>query len=76
MIKVKQVNDVKVLPEGKRKVEVNLFADTKTEVTDFITGADVEGLLDTDEIDFGSFVMTASAEYAYMQSSGQWKWGV
>ena len=75
MIKLKGVNNVKILPDGTRKVDANLFADTKTEVTNSITGADVDGLLSTDKIDFGSFVMTASAEYAYMQSSGEWKWG-
>jgi len=75
MIKLKGINNVKVLPDGTRKVDVNLFADTKTEVTNSITGADVDGLLSTDKIDFGSFVNTASAEYAYMQSSGEWKWG-
>ena len=75
MIKLKSINTMKVLPDGTRKVDANLFADTKTEVTDSITGADVDGLLSTDIIDFGSFVSTASAEFAYMQSSGQWKWG-
>ena len=75
MIKLKSVNNAKILPDGTRKVDANLFADTKTEVTNSITGADVDGLLSTDKIDFGSFVMTASAEYAYMQSSGEWKWG-
>ena len=75
MIKLKSITNVKVLPDGTRKVDANLFADTKTEVTNNITGADVDGLLSTDKIDFGSFVMTASAEYAYMQSSGEWKWG-
>ena len=75
MLKLKSINNLKVLPDGHRKVEVSLYADTKTEVTNTLTGADIEGLLDTDELDTGSFVLTASFEPAYLQSSGQWKWG-
>lgn len=74
MIKLKEINQTRYV-DGKKMVDANLFADTKNEVTDDLTGEDIDGLEDDAIIDMGSFVMTASAEYAYMQSNGEWKWG-
>lgn len=74
MIKLKEINQTRYV-DGKKMVDASLFADTKNEVTDDLTGEDIDGLEDDAIIDFGSFVNTASAEYAYMQSNGKWKWG-
>lgn len=74
MIKLKEINQTRYVG-GRKMVDASLFADTKNEVTDNLTGEDVEGIEDDAIIDMGSFVMTASAEYAYMQSNGKWKWG-
>lgn len=74
MIKLKEINQTRYV-DGKKMVDASLFADTKNEVTDDLTGEDIDGLEDDVIIDMGSFVMTASAEYAYMQSNGKWKWG-
>lgn len=74
MIKLKEINQTRYV-DGKKMVDASLFADTKNEVTDNLTGEDIDGLEDDAIIDMGSFVMTASAEYAYMQSNDKWKWG-
>lgn len=74
MIKLKTINEVKQKSDGKY-VECVLFADTKSEVTDLITGADVEGLEDNVKIDTGSMVITAEFDVAQLNSLHSWKWG-
>jgi len=54
-----------------KTVEAELFSDTKGEVT---SQAEIEGLPKDYTIAFGSSVMTASAEVAFMKSDGTWKW--
>ena len=53
---------------------VSLFADTKTEVTNSITGADVVGMDDSFDIDAGSIVRTANFVVGTLNSSHEWKW--
>lgn len=53
---------------------VSLFADTKSEVTNSITGADVVGMDDEVDIDSGSIVRTAAFDIASLNSSHQWVW--
>lgn len=60
---------------GKKLVKCSLFADTKTEVTDNITGADVERLEDNCDLDVGTFVYTAKFEVANLNSNHKWVWG-
>lgn len=60
---------------GKKLVKCSLFADTKTEVTDNITGADVERLEDNCDLDVGTFVYTAKFEVANLDSNHKWVWG-
>lgn len=56
--------------DGTHKVE--LFSDTKEEVTDTPTG--VIGMPDGTKIAFGSSVLTANGKLAFMKSNGQWSW--
>ena len=58
--------------QDKKEAKYNFFADTKTEVTDAMTGA--VGLLPGLSIAQGSTVVTASAEFAFMKSDGSWNW--
>lgn len=61
--------------DGSAKAQmVSLFADTKVEVTNSITGADVVGMEDDMDIDAGSIVRTASFDIASMNSSHTWIW--
>ena len=60
---------------GKKLVKCSLFADTKTEVTDNITGADVERLEDNCDLDVGTFLYTAKFEVANLDSNHKWIWG-
>lgn len=60
---------------GKKLVKCSLFADTKNEVTDNITGADVERLEDNCDLDVGTFVYTAKFEVANLDSNHKWVWG-
>jgi len=53
---------------------VSLFADTKAEVEDTITGEDVEGMLDDVDVDTGSIVRTASFDIGTLNSSHVWVW--
>ncbi|MBR4377365.1 MAG: hypothetical protein IKP50_00545 [Bacilli bacterium] len=50
---------------------VSLFADTKAEVE---AGGEIVGLPQNAGIEFGSKVITADGQLAYMQSDGNWKW--
>lgn len=56
------------------KKMVSLYADTKSEVTDSITGADVIGMEDDVDLDAGSIVRTASFDVACLNSSHTWIW--
>ena len=53
---------------------VSLFADTKAEVTDSITGADVTGMDSNFDIDSGSIVRTAGFDIGTLNSSHEWVW--
>lgn len=53
---------------------VSLFADTRLEVTNSITGADVVGMEDDYDIDAGSIVRTANFDIGSLNSSHEWKW--
>ena len=74
MLKLKNVISERV-ESGTKYVEALLYADTKSEVTNSITGSDVEGLANDVELDTGSMVLTAAFEPAQKNSSGQWIWG-
>ena len=56
----------------QRKQSIPFFADTKTEVTDDMTGA--VGLLDGFSIQQGSTVITAEGDFAFRKSDGTWNW--
>lgn len=60
---------------GKKMVKCSLFADTKTEVKDNMTGADVERLEDNCDLDVGTFLYTAKFEVANLNSNHEWVWG-
>ena len=55
-----------------QEAKYSFFADTKSEVTDVMTGA--VGMLPGLSIAQGSTVITASAEFAFMKSDGSWNW--
>lgn len=74
MIKLKSITEVKQKSDGKY-VACVLFSDTKQEVSNSITGADVEGLEDDVKIDTSSMVITASFEVAQLNSNHEWIWG-
>lgn len=78
MIMVDPHSQTKIIYQDKdfnAAVCVSLIADTQAEVTDGITGADVEGLSDTDIIGFGSTVFTNDVHYAKRNSdNATWSW--
>lgn len=53
------------------KADVTLFADTKADVTDEMV---VIGLPEGIEPAFGSSVITANGEVAFLKSDGTWNW--
>lgn len=59
---------------GTRAQMVSLYADTKVEVTDSITGEDVEGMWDDIDLDAGSIVRTAGFDVGCLNSSHTWVW--
>lgn len=63
-------DSIKDMGDGTFRVE--LFADTKTEVTDTPTG--VAGMPDGTKIAMESTVLTANGEVAFMKSTGEWNW--
>lgn len=69
MIRVKSVS----LKEGN-KVIAALYADTREEVTDHITGASIYGLEDVVELEASSTVLTADMDFAQYDSKGVWHW--
>lgn len=67
MIKVKKI----IKTEEPNVYEVELFADTKSEV---VPGATIIGLPEGAVLDIGSSVMATNGDIAFMQSNGDWKW--
>ena len=69
MIKVKSIS----LNPSTMKAEAVLFSDTKAEV-ESTEVSEIQGFPANYELDFGSSVMTASGELAYMKSDNNWNW--
>ena len=69
MIKVKTI----LLDPKTKTAEVSLFADTKGEVGG-ASVEDIEGFPKDQTIGFGSMVMSAAGEFAFMKSDGSWTW--
>lgn len=67
-----KVQDIKVDANGI--ATVSLFADTKGEVPDDMTGVEVVGFPKGVTIGFGSDVMTAKGEIAFRKSDETWEW--
>ena len=63
------VQEIKTNEQTKKAV-ISAFADTKDEVA---SGTFV-GLPEGYGIDFGSSVLTANGEIAFMKSDGTWNW--
>ena len=68
MIKVK--GNISLNPSTK-EADVSLFADTKAEVT---SDAEIPDIPAGYTIAMGSSVVTASGDFAYMKSTGDWNW--
>ena len=65
-----KVTDIR-LNANKKTAQVSLFADTKSEVTgDF----EVDGLPEGYDLEFGSSILTASGELAFVKSDGTITW--
>lgn len=76
MIKLKEITSSEVDENsGVETVVATLYADTKAEVSDSITGFDVDGLPDECEIGTMSMVITADFQPAQLNSSHHWVWG-
>ena len=65
-----KVTSIKLSPDTKKAL-VTLFSDTKAEIT---SGMTVEGLPAEYDIDFGSSVITASGDVAFLKSDDTWSW--
>lgn len=74
MIKILNVLGESGGDSAQKAQMVSLYADTKSEVTNSITGTDVEGMKDDYDIDVGSIVRTASFDIATLNSSHTWVW--
>lgn len=75
MIKIKAgISGERINDDGTKLITTTLFADTKSEVTDDITGEDVLGVEDDVDFDAGTLVITASGDSAFLNSSHQWNW--
>lgn len=70
MVKVTKIS----LNEQTKKATVDLFSDTKTEMTGISTN-DIIGFPTDYEMDFGSSVFTSSGELGFLKSDGTWNWG-
>lgn len=60
--------------ETERITSVKLVADTKEEVKDNLTGADVEGLNSDIIVGMGSKVLTADGYIGIVKSDNTWSW--
>ena len=68
MIKLKSADSYDHI---KKKVTAKLFCDTKSEIT---SGMTIVGMPEGYTLDFGSTVLTADAELAFLKSDGTWNW--
>ena len=68
MIKVMKITNTDT---DRSDYKVELFADTKSEVT---PNAKIIGLPEGTTIELGSSVITAAGEIAFMKSDGTWNW--
>ena len=75
MIKLLNITGESVGDNDKKLIRASLYADTKTELTDDITGEDVDGMEDDTDLDAGTLIRTASFEVGQLNSSHQWTWG-
>ena len=66
-----KLSEAKSYDHVNKKVTGKLFADAKSEIGPSMV---VVGLPEGYTMDFGSSVMTADAEIAYMKSDGTWNW--
>jgi len=64
------VNEVNKVDESNNTMQVSLFADTKSEIQPNMNIEQIEGYT----LAFGSSVMTASGELAFLKSDGTWNW--
>ena len=65
-----KANEISLNPITKTAF-VSLFADTKGEVT---SSMDIKGMPNDYTVEFGSSVITAAGELAFMKSDGTWNW--
>ena len=56
-----------------KKADVSLFADTKAEMST-VTVDNIGDFPPGYSLEFGSSVMTASGELAFLKSDGKWNW--
>ena len=68
MVRVKEVNATNA---STKQMDVGLFADTKSEVTNDIMP---DGMINGYTIMQGSTCITASGEMAFRKSDGTWNW--
>lgn len=74
MVKVDSLT-LESLENGKRKVMVQLVADTKEEVEACgSSGANVVGLTANDTMTLGSMALCADGSLGILNSQGQWNW--
>ena len=66
-----KVTDVASVDNFAKKAVVSLMADQKSDVS---AGMDIKGMLQGYTPDFGSSVLTASGELAFLKSDGTWNW--
>ena len=64
------VKEIKGVDDNNKTANVSIFADTKAEVA---TGT-IEGMPEGYLPSFGSSLLTASGELAFMKSDGTWNW--
>lgn len=69
MVKLSSGNDVDF--GRSKKIIGQLFADSKDEITPTMQ---IVGLPDGYTMDFGSSVLTADGEVAFLKSDGTWNW--
>jgi hypothetical protein len=70
MVKLLKINQSSTV-DGKIRVLVDLFADTKN---DEISVDTIEGLSSLNELVAGSTILTAKGEIALLDSTNKWNW--